>query len=108
MLTQKIVRGRAAPLIYCETCRERINDATKANAHWLTDEHGQIPEQAEVHFVHKRCNRAFEAHHRAEGRKSAGWESLDIWIIHLANNLKLDQQGLKKAAEQAKIFASVR
>jgi hypothetical protein len=72
------------PLVFCDHCGERIDDARDANAEYVRDAGGLRPLTGQVFFTHKVCSDAFERRHG-----DTGFEALDVFLVYLENNVRL-------------------
>lgn len=78
-----------APVVVCDHCGQRIEKASEGNYQYLH-------EGGKVYFTHKKCCMAFEA--ARGGRLRWAGMPLEVLLVHLAHNLKVDW---KKANEWA-------
>lgn len=98
-MTIRIIRteqGRYAPVVHCDICGKRIEDAEDGIAVWFPDE----GEQCKVQHVHKgRCDNIFRygANHR--GRPD-GWDDLEIHLFRLLHNVKYNARQAKERTER--------
>lgn len=81
--------GIYAPIIACDFCGKPINDG-KGNFLWNPDGDEDI---TEIYFTHKGCDHSME-HALAERGITTMWQDLDLFMLWLVNNTKVD---LKKA-----------
>jgi hypothetical protein len=89
------LNGMIGPVIYCDTCGERIDEAGRALV--LTREKIGETQTAEVMHVHKG-----PCHHAAESKTgSHGWQELSRHLLHLVYNagLSLEDLQLMKLAD---------
>ena len=90
MLTE---RG-AGPVVICDYCNKRIEDAREANYEWDGEVH-RPGELLEVAFLHKNC--AWERQRRT-ARLFDSMEMIDL-VPYLADNLHLDWETARKHAQ---------
>src|SRR5262249_41689245 len=78
-------RGASAPVIICDSCHERITDASQAIACWR--EVGPRELEAEVLFCHKReCDR--QMWKRLGGQTPC--QELSVFLVFLNRNVNFD------------------
>lgn len=84
------------PIIRCDWCGERIEQATDGNVEWRMGE-GPEPTTGEIFFTHKRCCHKFEHHNGRRGR----WYTTELiaFPVQVAANLGLN---FKKPADVQK------
>lgn len=80
--------GRFYPSAVCDHCGGEIEDAGRANALWR-------PSSGEAFFVHKTCNRAFEA----ATEEHLWWEPLDSFLHRVLFNSGFRPEKAKDKAE---------
>jgi hypothetical protein len=88
--------GHACPVVVCDHCGERIEDARDGNYQWrmgLRD----TDWGSRVFFTHKRCCHAFEQAHPEEGFTWGAIE-LECFPVYLGNNLRLDWEAARRTA----------
>ncbi|HPS07675.1 MAG TPA: hypothetical protein PLG22_09100 [Kiritimatiellia bacterium] len=80
----KIENGRTAPIIRCDVCSKRIEDAGLALAMWKTKE-GKLLEDGKVHFCHKAC------HEKLDEADPVVWSSSELtdYLRRLVHNTKV-------------------
>jgi ribosomal protein L24E len=86
--------GIYAPVIVCDFCSKPIEDG-KGNFLWNPDTEDDI---TEIYFSHKGCDHSLE-HALHERGITTMWMDLDLFMLWLENNTKLD---MKKARESHK------
>lgn len=84
--------GIYAPVIACDVCGKLINDG-QGNFLWNPNTEGNI---TEIYFAHKDCDRVLE-HQLAERGVVTMWMDIDLFMLWLVNNTKVD---LKKAQQE--------
>jgi len=90
-----IERGRhSVPVVICDYCGEEIKTADDGNYQWKGATSAKSP-PAEVYFTHKKCCHAFDESHPA-GVSDA--KELDVLLVFLANNLKVDWEAAQRRA----------
>ena len=102
-MTIRIIRtkqGYYAPVVHCDICGNRIEDARDGIAAWFHDE----CEQCEVYHVHMgRCDDIFRHGTNHRGRADA-WDHLDVHLFYLLHNVKCDAVQAKEIAEQLEMI----
>ena len=91
--------GRTAPIIRCDVCGKRIEDAGLALAMWKATE-GKLLEDGQVHFCHKAC------HVKLNGDDPVVWSSSELtdYLRRLVHNTKAriaEDEGTKLLDELA-------
>ena len=94
----RIVRenGQYCPVVVCDWCGQRIEEARQGNYEWEVDEHG-LPATGEIFFTHKQCCLAFEEAHG--GRSHWFASELSVLPVYLSRNLKVDREEAERRAE---------
>lgn len=94
-------QGKDKPVITCDWCQERIDDARKGNYQWHMGPHG--PLDGHLYFTHKTCCHAFETSNQSDDWTWGAIE-LEMLPVFLAHNLRLSQ---KHARETARVYAEM-
>ena len=83
------IKGMTGPVIYCDTCGKRIEDASRAVV--LAAEKIEEKQTSEVLYVHKgKC------HDKAEAKiGSNGWQELSRHLLQLVYNVGLSIEDLE-------------
>jgi hypothetical protein len=84
--------GIYAPVIACDFCGKPINDG-KGNFLWNPDTEGEI---TEIYFSHKGCDNSLE-HALLERGIHTMWMDLDLFMLWLVNNSKVDLKEAEKS-----------
>ncbi|WLI13888.1 MULTISPECIES: hypothetical protein [Pseudomonas] len=90
MIEIQIVDGINSPMLFCDVCGERIEDAGKAAV--VFDNFRQNGERAKTLHVHKGSIGGKTCHHEAEliirsGGGTPGWQELKRHLCDLAHNV---------------------
>lgn len=82
---------RSAPVIFCDHCDQRIEQATDGNYEWRG--HHGAGDGGAVYFTHKRCSDAFRKAN-PEPRDRWSWMSMELQVfpLYLANNLAIEAE----------------
>ncbi len=84
----------AGPVIVCDYCGERIENAKEANYEW--DDDGLRPGEITVAFLlHKKCARQ----HQVEFGKHLDSMEMNVMLPYLAHNLMVDWDDAQRHAE---------
>lgn len=81
------IEGEFCPVVICDQCGERIEDARDGNYHWNPDEQPTM----RVHFTHKACCWAFDREQKPNGITYA--DELADFTWYLRRNLSLETPG---------------
>jgi hypothetical protein len=92
--------GRGAcPTVVCDECGQEIKNAREGNYQW------DLREGGVMYFTHKKCCHRFEAKRGGRGGgRLFGAADLDLLLVYLRNNLKVD---MKCAGEKVVLMASI-
>ncbi len=90
--------GRYVPIITCDICNERIEDAAVAAAVAPSGEPDKDQVLDVLHAHKGRCHEAAE--HKLGGDLNTGWEELSVHVLYLARNVKLSPEALIKLGKQ--------
>jgi len=80
--------GRAGPVLFCDHCGGRIDDAELAWYEWLEAPSNRVI--GEVYFLHKRCVDPFEREHPSGENEIWANMELEYFPIYLGYNLNLN------------------
>jgi hypothetical protein len=100
MITMQILgkkQNRCGPVICCEYCKQRIEDAKTAIV--LFEHTSQGSPTGHFVIVHKEHSRVFEAENPVPG--SWGWMGLNRWLLFLTRNANHDE---KAATREVEVF----
>ena len=87
------------PRIRCDHCRLVIEDANLANVYY---DPGKADTGSPALFAHKECDYAFS---RSYPDVRLYWETLNVFLVHLGNNLKFER---KEAEKLSATLSSIR
>lgn len=95
--------GRYSPLVICDICSERIEDAALGAAVAPSGQGGD-DQLLEVLHAHKGgCHKAAEE--RLGGKVNTGWDELGVHMLNLAMNVKLSPEALSDLRKLEDEFA---
>ena len=96
----KFGEGRSGPIVCCDHCGERIQDAKNGNFMWMIGPNISLPEDGKLYFTHKRCCGPFErSFDMPEGCMLASGE-LSWFPIYLERNINLDRAEAERWVEK--------
>ena len=90
MLKMELIDDVYCPVITCDECGDRIEDATAGSVlwEWAPEAGAARLLTGAILFVHTACRRSFEQAHG--GPQRWGADALRSFPFYLAHNLKLD------------------
>ena len=98
MLKMELIDDLYCPVVTCDWCGHRIEEATDGIVlwEWVTDVPSARLLTGAILFVHAACQRPFERGH--DGPDRWGADELRYFPLYLAHNLKLDLTAVKPPA----------
>lgn len=90
--------GIYAPVIACDFCGKPINDG---NGNFLWNPETDEDEITEVYFTHKGCDNNLE-HVLGERGIHTMWMNMDMFVLAIADNTKVDLAKAKKTHKMLK------
>lgn len=96
-VTIRMEKGINKPVIICDHCGQRIDDAREGIYQWQVDDRGRPVGEGVMRFTHNDCCRSFETAHG--GRRAWCWGPLSCLPVFLLRNLRLDWEKAKENAE---------
>lgn len=116
--------SKMCPVVVCDHCQERIEDARQGNVYWrqwkthrftpdaatgttsmeeLPPRESILVDDGQFYTLHKKCTRVFETIH-ADEQQGWVWMGLTELFSHLIDNTKVTYEDLDKSKEFAKAF----
>jgi hypothetical protein len=89
--------GRAAPVVICDQCGDKIERAGEGNYHWLS---GAPDERRPLYFLHELCVLHFQRDHQpGPGQR---WTPVELMLlpIFLGTSLEVDWEHAWDVARQ--------
>lgn len=90
------------PVVICDHCGKRIEEARKGNVEWRVDRQGKIAEGGALSFTHKACCHDFENEHG--GRSKWYSTELSVFPLYLGNGLGLDWGKARETARDLSLI----
>lgn len=91
----------AAPIISCDHCGSRVEDAGLATCYW---KEAAPNERSEVFIVHKKCHRAFD-----EANGAGTWPTLELqhFLVDVSYNVGMSEDDWNRARESSARLRSI-